>query len=70
MMNINNVGGVDKLIRIVAGLGVLSLFFLLQGDARWLGLVGVVPLATGLVGYCPLYALLGLNTCAAKTKEA
>ncbi len=38
---------------------VLSLFFLLQGDARWLGLVGVVPLATGLVGYCPLYSLLG-----------
>ncbi len=65
-----NVGGVDKLIRIIFGVGLLSLFFLLQGDARWLGLVGVVPLATGLVGYCPLYALLGLNTCPAKTKQA
>ncbi len=65
-----NVGGVDKLIRIILGVGLLSLFFLLQGDARWLGLVGVVPLATGLVGYCPLYALLGLNTCPAKTKQA
>ena len=61
-MNINNVGGTDKLIRIVAGVGLLSLFFLLQGDARWLALVGVVPSATGLVGYCPLYTLLGLNT--------
>jgi hypothetical protein len=69
-MNINNVGGVDKLIRIVVGVGVLSLFFLLQGDARWLGLVGVIPLATGLVGYCPLYAVLGLDTCPAKTKQA
>ena len=65
-----NVGGVDKLIRIMVGVAVLSLFFLLQGDARWLGLVGVVPLATGLVGYCPLYSLLGLNTCPAKTKQA
>jgi Protein of unknown function (DUF2892) len=64
-----NVGGVDKVIRIMVGVGVLSLFFLLQGDARWLGLLGVVPLATGLVGYCPLYALLGLDTCPAKTKQ-
>jgi DUF2892 family protein len=69
-MNINNVGGVDKLIRIVAGIGLLSLFFLLQGDARWFGLIGVVPLATGLVGYCPLYSQLGLSTCPAKTKQA
>jgi len=69
-MNMNNVGGMDKLVRIVAGLGLLSLFFLLRGDARWLGVLGVVPLATGLVGYCPLYALIGLNTCPAKTKQA
>ena len=69
-MNMNNVGGMDKLVRIVAGLGLLSLFFLLQGDARWLGVLGIVPLATGLVGYCPLYALIGLNTCPAKTKQA
>jgi len=69
-MNMNNVGGMDKLVRIVAGLGLLSLFFFLQGDARWLGVLGIVPLATGLVGYCPLYALIGLNTCPAKTKQA
>jgi Inner membrane protein YgaP-like, transmembrane domain len=68
-MNIN-VGGTDKLIRIIVGLGVLSLFFLLRGDARWLGLVGIVPLVTGLVGYCPLYFLLGLNTCPNKTTPA
>lgn len=68
-MNVN-VGGLDKVIRIIAGIGLISLFFVLKGDARWLGLIGVVPLATGLVGYCPLYSVLGFSTCAAKTKHA
>ena len=68
-MNIN-VGGVDKAVRIIVGIGLISLFFVLHGDARWLGLIGVVPLATGLVGYCPLYSWLGLNTCAVKTTRA
>ena len=67
-MNVN-VGGADKVIRIVAGIVVVSLFFVLKGDARWLGLIGVVPLATGLVGYCPLYSVLRLSTCA-KTRHA
>ena len=65
-----NVGGIDKIIRIIVGCGLISLFFLLQGDARWLGLLGVVPLATGLIGYCPLYSLLGWSTCAGKAKHA
>ena len=68
-MNVN-VGRTDQLIRIIVGVGVLSLLFLLKGDARLLGLVGIVPLATGLVGYCPLYSLLGLSTCPSKTKAA
>ena len=68
-MNVN-VGGADKLVRIIVGVGVLSLFFLLKGDARLLGLIGIVPLATGVVGYCPLYSILGLNTCPTKTKAA
>ena len=63
-----NVGGIDKILRIVAGLGLLSLVFVLQGDARWWGLVGLVPLGTGLVGFCPLYPLLGFNTCPAKAR--
>ena len=67
-MNVN-VGGADKVIRIVAGIAVISLFFVLKGDARWLGLIGVVPLATGLVGYCPLYSVLGFSTCE-KTRHA
>ena len=61
-----NVGMVDKVVRIVLGLGLLSFMFLLDGNARWLGLIGIVPLVTGAVGYCPLYSILGLNTCSAK----
>ena len=62
----SNVGMVDKAVRIVVGLGLLSLIVLLDGNARWLGLIGIVPLVTGSVGYCPLYSLLGLNTCSSK----
>ena len=65
-----NVGGVDKILRIVVGLGLLSLILILEGNARWWGLVGVVPLATGLFNFCPLYALLGLNTCPLQGKSA
>jgi hypothetical protein len=65
-----NVGGFDKLVRIVVGLGLLALVFVLQGSLRWFGLIGVVPLVTGLIGYCPLYSLLGLSTCPAKTRPA
>jgi len=65
-----NVGGVDKILRIVVGLGLLSLILILQGNARWWGLVGLIPLATGLINFCPLYALLGLNSCPTKDKTA
>jgi len=65
-----NVGEIDKGIRIVAGLVLLALVFVLEGSARWWGLIGVVPLATGLMGYCPLYALLGINSCPMVKKHA
>jgi hypothetical protein len=55
-----NVGGVDRAVRITAGLAVLSLTFV--GPASLWGLVGAAPLLTGLTGWCPLYALLGLST--------
>ncbi len=58
-----NVGSLDRVVRIVAGLAALSLVVFIEGDARWWGLVGLVPLLTGLVGWCPAYPLLGLNTC-------
>jgi hypothetical protein len=65
-----NVGGADKILRIVAGLGLLSLILILEGNARWWGLVGLIPLATGLFNFCPLYTLLGINTCPMKDKAA
>ena len=65
-----NVGRMDKFVRIIVGISILSLLFLLKGDARLLGLIGIVPLATGLVGYCPFYTMLGLSTCPTKTKAA
>jgi hypothetical protein len=61
-----NVGGIDKVLRIVAGLALLSLIFILEGNARWWGLVGIVPLLTGTLGWCPAYTLIGINTCPAK----
>jgi hypothetical protein len=61
-----NVGGIDRVLRIVVGLAVLSLIFVLPEPTRWWGLIGIVPLATGLVRFCPLYALTGVNTCPAQ----
>lgn len=58
-----NVGTVDRTIRIVAGLALLSLLVILEGNARWWGLVGLLPLATGLMGSCPLYMPFGIDTC-------
>ncbi len=58
-----NVGGMDKMLRIVVGVGLLSLALFLEGNARWWGLAGLVPLLTGIFGFCPLYTLLGIRTC-------
>lgn len=57
-----NVGTADRVIRIVVGLVLLGLVFVLDGNARWWGLVGLVPLATGLAGWCALYVPLGIDT--------
>lgn len=59
-----NVGGIDRLLRIVAGIVLVALAAL--GKVGLWGWIGVVPLATGLMGWCPLYPLLGLNTCPLK----
>lgn len=61
-----NVGNVDKVARIVAGLGLLSLLFVLEAPKRYPGLVGIVPLVTVLVGGAPLHTTLGVNTCSVK----
>lgn len=59
-----NVGGIDRILRIVVGLALILGFFLNpDGNMRWLYLIGIVPLATGLMQTCPLYSLIGVNTC-------
>ncbi len=56
-----NVGGLDKILRIVVGIALLAAGWF--GPLGWWGLIGLVPLATGLLNTCPLYTILGLNTC-------
>jgi len=57
-----NVGSVDRIIRVIIGIVLLSLLFFLDGSARWLGLIGIVPLLTAFISFCPLYTILGINT--------
>ncbi|MER1940302.1 DUF2892 domain-containing protein [Castellaniella sp. FW104-16D08] len=64
-----NIGNIDRLIRIFIGLVLLSLPFWLDTPWRWLGLIGVMPLVTGLAGHCPGYRLLGRNTCSSHKPE-
>jgi hypothetical protein len=61
-----NVGSVDRIVRLLAAVALFSLFFVLEGNARLFGLIGIVPLATGLLSWCPLYAMIGVDTCAMK----
>jgi drug/metabolite transporter (DMT)-like permease len=63
-----NVGGIDRILRIVVGLALIAWFFMDQGTGfwHWAKLIGIVPLATGLMSSCPLYSILGLNTCPVK----
>lgn len=62
-----NVGGIDRIARIVLGLALLAGYaFNSDGAYSWLYLLGIIPLATGLIGWCPPYSLLGINTCSVK----
>jgi len=59
-----NVGGIDRILRIVLGLALVAWAALLGGPVwAW---IGIVPLATGAIGFCPLYPIIGLNTCPMK----
>ena len=57
-----NVGATDRWIRIVLGIALLSLIVFLNGGIRWIGLIGLVPLITGILNYCPIYSLLKIST--------
>jgi len=66
----NNVGGADRAIRIVLGLALLGLFFLQTGNLHWIGLIGIVPLMTGILRWCPAYRLFGISTCGSTADKA
>jgi hypothetical protein len=57
-----NMGSIDRVIRPIVGLALLSLLFYLDGSARWWGLLGIPLLATSAVGYCPPYKWMGIDT--------
>ena len=59
-----NVGNIERVLRVLVGLGLISLVFI--GPQTVWGWIGIVPLATGLMGWCPPYALLGISTCIVK----
>lgn len=63
-----NVHNIERVIRIVIGLGLISLAFV--GPANPWFFLGAIPLLTGLMGWCPPYALLGISTCPVSTKSA
>lgn len=59
-----NVGGVDRILRVIVGLILISLVFV--GPQTPWGWIGLVPLLTGVIGFCPAYRIFGLSTCPMK----
>lgn len=55
---------IERVLRVAVGVGLLSLVFV--GPQTWWGLIGIVPIMTGLLGSCPLYTLVGFSTCPMK----
>ena len=63
-----NEGTLDRALRIIVGLALIAGFFLSSGGGwSWLFLLGIVPLATGLLGSCPVYSIFGIKTCKMKS---
>ena len=65
-----NVGSIDRILRIAVGLVLLAAVALLEGNARWLGLIGFVPLLTGIFGYSPAYVPFGFSSCPLEKKPS
>jgi Protein of unknown function (DUF2892) len=64
-----NVGNIDRAIRIVVGLALLSMLMFVGSEWKWLGLIGLVPLLTALAGRCPAYSALGVKTYTTKNRQ-
>ena len=56
-----NVGGIDRVLRVIVGLVLLSLVFV--GPKTYWGLIGLIPLITAAIGSCPLYSIIGVSSC-------
>ena len=65
-----NVGNTERVIRMVVGIALLSLLFILEGNAKYIGLLGLVLVVTAALSWCPAWALLGVNTCPAETRKS
>jgi len=61
-----NVGSIDKVIRYIIGVVLLSLLFIIPGNLKYIGLIGLVPIVTAAFSFCPLYTIFGINTCPVK----
>ena len=57
-----NVGSIDRVLRIVVGVALLSMLVLVEGNAKYIGLAGLVLIGTAIFSFCPIYAVLGLKT--------
>lgn len=62
-----NEGGIDRVLRILAGLALIALAW--TGTIGVWGWIGVVPLATGLIGWCPAYSIFGISSCPMKSRS-
>ncbi|EMO52408.1 YgaP family membrane protein [Leptospira noguchii] len=62
-----NEGSIDRILRIIVGIGLIGFGYWFQGSVGiGMMVVGLIPLGTGLVGWCPMYSILGFNTCPLK----
>ncbi|MEM9472663.1 MAG: DUF2892 domain-containing protein [Pseudomonadota bacterium] len=62
-----NVGTIDRVLRAVVGMALIAWAVSGAGEYAWAGWIGIVPLLTAVVGWCPPYGLLGINTCSSKS---
>jgi hypothetical protein len=65
-----NLHAFDRAVRTLGGVALLAVFFLVQAPWHWVGLLGAVFLVTAAVGWCPIYAALGISTSEGETKHA
>jgi hypothetical protein len=58
-----NVGMIDKVVRVLVAIALFSMYFILEGNLRFIAVAGIVPLLTAMISRCPLYSVFGIRTC-------